>query len=174
MTYRTTSKPMAWLALAAGISIIPMLTSCASHTAEGVESITVSTDPCYGYCPVYDLTVISDGIVKFHGERHTVLLGDRELHQSPSKYQEASELLELFRPVGESVSQTKCERMITDLQRYEITWTDATGQKKILRHNRGCLSAQNEKLNQALDRLPALLGVEDLSRQITRPGVSRG
>jgi Domain of unknown function (DUF6438) len=144
------------------------------HHAEGIESLTVSTGPCFGYCPIYDLTVNSEGVVKFHGERHTMLLGDRELHLSPAKYKEATTLLEPFRPADTLISQTKCDDTITDGQTYEITWTNAAGQKKILRHNRGCLSAQNEKLNQALDRLPALLGVEDLSKQITRPGVSRG
>ncbi|EIN02180.1 hypothetical protein WQE_05077 [Paraburkholderia hospita] len=173
MTYRT-SKLMSLLALTAGISIVLMLSSCASYKTEGVESITVSTGPCFGFCPIYDVTVNADGIVKFHGERHTMLLGDRELRQSPSKYKEAAALLEPFRPADESVSRTKCDDMITDGQTYEITWTSVTGQKKILRHDRGCLSAQNEKLNQTLDQLPALLGVEDLAKQITRPGVSRG
>ncbi|UEC01713.1 DUF6438 domain-containing protein [Burkholderia vietnamiensis] len=173
MTYRT-SKFMSLLALTASVSIVPVLSACAGYKSEGIESITVSTGPCFGYCPVYDLTIHSDGQVRFHGERHTMLLGDRELQRPPAKYKEASTLLEPFRPADASVSETKCDRTITDSQTYEITWTSATGQKTVLRHDRGCLSAQNERLNQVLDQLPALLGVEDLSKQITRPGVSRG
>lgn len=173
MTCRT-SRFMSLLALTASVSIIPLLSACAGQRSVTVESISVSTGPCFGYCPIYDLTVDSNGLVKFHGERHTVLLGDRELQRSPTTYEEANVLLAPFRPADASASQTKCDETITDGQTYEITWTSAIGRKTVLRHNRGCLSAQNAKLNQALDRLPVLLGVEDLSKQITRPGISRG
>jgi len=30
--------------------------------------ITLERTPCYGYCPVYKVTILSDGTVRYFGE----------------------------------------------------------------------------------------------------------
>jgi hypothetical protein len=41
------------------------------------ETITVALGPCFGFCPVYETSIAPDGGVRFDGQRHTAVLGER-------------------------------------------------------------------------------------------------
>ena len=57
-------------------------------TAGMVETIRYETGPCFGACPVYTLTVSSDGRGVFEGRRHTAVAGIRNFAASPAQYAE--------------------------------------------------------------------------------------
>ena len=162
-------------ALAAMIVIASAMSasSSAAETARG-DSIFVSLGPCFGYCPVYDVQIGSDGSVSFHGERHTAVLGDRTVRKSASTYRRASRLLATFRPTAGTTADTQCDDRVTDHPHYRIVWRDSNGQETVLQHDRGCLSPANARLNAAIDQLPSLLGVGRFAKETRRPGTSRG
>jgi hypothetical protein len=51
-------------------------TSSASHTVAPIEAVTLHRSACYGQCPVYTVTIKSDGSVIFHGLEHVKAVGD--------------------------------------------------------------------------------------------------
>lgn len=159
----------AMVVIASGISA----TSSAEERSQG-ESISVSFGPCYGYCPVYDVRIGSNGSVSFHGERHTAVLGDRTVRKSANTYRKAACLLASFRPSAGTTADTQCDDRATDHPHYRIVWKDANGQEAVLLHDRGCRSSANTRLNTAIDQLPNLLGVSRYAKETQRPGTSRG
>ena len=86
-------RSMAKLACAAlGLSA---LGGCAATTALPVsgqstkpikETIAWSVGPCFGFCPVYKVEVDGNGAVRFDGERHTAVLGQKVREGGPDAY----------------------------------------------------------------------------------------
>lgn len=163
---------LACLALVAGLS------ACASVPQEraplGGESVGYSVGPCFGFCPVYSVTVTPDGHVAFNGERHTALLGAKETHAGAGGYRAAVKALAAYRPATGATEHTTCEAQASDQQHYRIVWTDEDGTQTVLMHDRGCRSARNEALNAVMERMPKTLGIADWAKQTTRPGAGRG
>ncbi len=137
-------------------------------------TLSVSFGPCFGFCPVYDVKIEADGTVLFHGERHTAVLGDRRVRKTPATYRTALRSLASFRPANGTTANTQCVSQATDHAQVKIVWKDANGRETVLQHDRGCFSPTNKRLDAAVDRLPALLGVAGYAKQTQRPGVSRG
>ena len=52
----------------------------------GPESITYRTGPCMGGCPIYNVTVRSDGSATFEGVNFTAVRGTREFRVTPRQY----------------------------------------------------------------------------------------
>ncbi|PJG47084.1 hypothetical protein CAF53_01665 [Sphingobium sp. LB126] len=138
------------------------------------ESVSVSFEPCYGFCPVYDLKIQADGTVLFHGERHTAVLGDRSVRKTPATYRRVLRSLASFRPANGTTADTKCVDRVTDHPHFRIVWKESNGRETVLRHDTGCFSPTNKRLNAAVDHLPGLLGVAGYAKQTQSPGVSRG
>ncbi|WP_312491323.1 DUF6438 domain-containing protein, partial [Sphingomonas sp.] len=68
----------------AALSAAMMLGGCATTgragrpaTSTPGETVRVAVGPCFGFCPVYSVSVAPDGAVHFVGERHTAVLGAR-------------------------------------------------------------------------------------------------
>lgn len=157
------------------------LGGCSAQTAHApvttplaMATIAISVGPCFGFCPVYSVTVASDGTTTFEGERHTALLGRKQRDGGEVAYQRMFEALAPYRPANGAEAQTSCDQRISDQAHYTITWTSPDGIVTKLDHDKGCRSAANEALNAALQALPKQLGIEPWARQMTRPGASRG
>ena len=142
--------------------------------APAAETISWSVGPCFGFCPVYTVAVTPAGEVIFDGERHTTTLGRHVRQGGPQAYRAVQSALASYRPPSGTTAQTKCDQQASDLSSYRITWTTPDGRVTTLEHNKGCRSSDNDRLNAVLDALPAQAGVEELAKQLTRPGASRG
>jgi hypothetical protein len=171
----TTMKPLSALT---ALVLMASLGACASLQGPTVpangETISYSVGPCFGFCPVYNVTVTPDGHVAFEGERHTATLGRQETDGGAKAYKTISATLTAYRPATGTTADTQCESRMSDQQHYRITWTAADGTQTVLQHDKGCRSAKNDALNKALETLPSKLGIADWVKQTTRPGVGRG
>ena len=138
------------------------------------ESIANSVGPCFGFCPVYTVSVAPDGTTIFDGTRHTALLGRKLGGVGPAAYARLATSLAAYRPATGTTTRTICDAEASDLSDYHIVWTAPDGTRTMLDHNKGCRSARNTALNALLDEAPQTLGIADVSAQTTRPGASRG
>ncbi len=163
---------------AASLALLAGLGGCASlqgpSTFPAGETVSYSVGPCFGLCPVYNVSVTPDGFVRFEGERHTATLGQQERHGGASAYRAISTSLAAYRPATGTTADTECESRMSDQQHYRIVWTAADGTQTVLQHDKGCRSPRNDALNKTLENLPNKLGIADWARQTTRPGVGRG
>lgn len=153
------------------------LAACqSSHepSAEAASTITVSVGPCFGFCPVYALSVDPQGAVSFDGQRHTAVLGEQHRQVQREVYQALAHDLEPFRPTPGTEANVPCDAAISDTSTYTITWVDPKGGKTVARHHSGCNGGPGQALDQVLRGLPERLGVQAWTQQTTRPGVSRG
>ena len=141
------------LVLMAGCAAAPP--SYPPPTAGSVETIRYETGPCFGMCPVYVLTVRSDGTGTFEGRQHTAVEGVRDFTVSPAQFAEFRARLAPYRPVGERrIAEQNCGRMVApDLPSVEITWT-AKGPQSRLYVYYGCDMERNAAMFEALRRAP--------------------
>jgi hypothetical protein len=168
-------RSIPWLALVA-------LGACASvQTPPGAppappsaETIAVSVGPCFGFCPVYTVSVTPNGGVRFTGERHTAVLGERERVVSPALYRSLAADLAAFRPASGTTAQVPCDAQISDTSSYTVTWTNPTGSTTTAQHQGHCPSGTGQALDALLRDLPERLGIAAWAKQTSRPGASRG
>ena len=144
------------------------------ETPTDAETISYSVGPCFGFCPVYTVSVTPDGHVAFNGERHTATLGKREKDGGAQAYRTISNALAAYRPVTGTTADTQCESQMSDQQHYRVTWKAVNGTETVLQHDRGCRSHGNDQLNKTMESLPDKLGIASWAKQTTRPGVGRG
>lgn len=161
--------PLTALTLLAGCASLPQDTPPMAG-----ETISYSVGPCFGFCPVYNVTVRPDGHVTYVGERHTAVLGQQERDGGAGTYRTVASELAAYRPADGATEQTTCEAQASDMQNYRIVWTAADGTETVLTHDRGCRSARNEQLNKTMESLPGKLGIAEWAKQTTRPGAGRG
>jgi hypothetical protein len=163
----------------AGLAL--MLAGCAGSGAPPAsdpppraETVSVAVGPCFGFCPVYQVTLTPNGEVRFTGERHTAVLGQRTRRIGAAEARAVAASLRAFRPADGTTASLACDTRVSDQSSRTLTWTAADGTATVLSHDRGCRSARGTALDALLDALPARLGVADWARQVTRPGTSRG
>jgi len=155
------------LILAAGLA------GCASVPA-GAEggarrtamSISYETGPCFGACPVYMVTVNSDGSGTFEGRRFTAVEGQRSFRISRAEYDALVAHLDPIRPARGSVrySGETCEQMATDLPSAEVTWRMLGDGADQLYFYYGCDMEKNRAIAERLNAVPDLLPIADLVR----------
>ena len=138
------------------------------------ETIAWSVGPCFGFCPVYKVEVDGNGAVRFVGERHTAVLGQKVREGGPDAYRAIETALSPYRPRTGATTSTTCEQQISDGSTYILSWTRSDGTVTTLKHDRGCISPRNTALNAVLQTLSRELRIEDWTSQVTRPGDSRG
>lgn len=166
------------LPILTALTLTTALSACALTPADtpqaASETISYSVGPCFGFCPVYTVSVTPDGHVTFDGERHTATLGGQEKDGGVQAYRTISKALGAYRPATGTTADTECESRMSDQQHYRIVWKAADGTETVLQHDRGCRSAKNDQLNKTMEALPDKLGIAEWAKQTTRPGVGRG
>ena len=65
-----------------------------------VETIVFETGPCFGACPVYRVTVNSDGSGTFEGRRFTAVDRHARLPVTPAQYRAFARQLAPLRPAA--------------------------------------------------------------------------
>jgi hypothetical protein len=130
-----------------------------------VQTITYETGPCFGRCPVYRVTINSNGSGTFEGLRFTGITGRRDFRITPARYQAFARQLEPIRPARGSVRYAgeACRSMATDLPSVEVTWRSRRGTQSLYFYH-GCDMARNRAMAERLDAAPALLPIGDFIR----------
>lgn len=141
---------------------------------QNAETITVAVGPCFGFCPVYSMTITPDGVVRFDGERHTAVLGLRTSSVGVAGYRALARELTAFRPVSGAEAVVDCTAAVSDTSAFTVTWTSAAGHKTTATVQSGCPGGAGRALVELLRGLPDRLGTGEWAKHTTRPGASRG
>lgn len=141
------------------------LPACATVPAEagGLGSISYETGPCFGACPVYQVTVNADGTGTFDGRRFTTVTGRRTFTVTSAQWRAFSTHLAPHRPDGEEVigpGHARCRMQATDHPSATVTWNDGPGGDRLAFYF-GCHDAENETLARALEAAPTLLPIRE-------------
>ncbi|WP_374974076.1 DUF6438 domain-containing protein [Acinetobacter venetianus] len=129
------------------------------------ETIRYSSSPCFGACPIYSVEVSPSGAVHFDGKQYTKVIGTQELTVDPSVYKKLQQELKTYRPeTGANVKTTGCVQTATDQPSAYFWWKRPDGSVTRLSHYQGCISPANAELNKLIEKLPTLIGIEDLVR----------
>ena len=143
------------------------LVGCASAPSETSntvqETIHYSSSPCFGACPIYSVEISPSGTVNFNGKQYTKVTGTRDLQVDPAVYKKLQSELKTYRPeTGSNVKTTGCVQTATDKPSSYFWWKQADGTTTRLSHYTGCISPANDELNKLIDKLPTLIGIEEL------------
>ncbi len=129
------------------------------------ETIRYSSSPCFGGWPIYSVEVSPSWVVHFDGKQYTKVIGTQELTVDSSVYKKLQQELKTYRPeTGANVKTTGCEQTATDQPSAYFWWKRPDGTVTRLSHYQGCISPANAELNKLIEKLPALIGIEDLVR----------
>ena len=134
----------------------------------GMERITYETGPCFGACPVYRISVSSDGTGVFTGIRHTEVIGERKFTITPAQFLAFREQLTPYLPAeGERLYQhgtPLCAQVATDLPSVDILWSRDERRRKSSRlyFYYGCDMEKNAPLGEALGNAVDALPVGEL------------
>lgn len=148
----------AMLAFVALFAATPAAARPAPRTAP--ESISYRAGPCFGGCPIYTVTVRSDGTGTFEGINFTTARGVRQFRVTPRQYRAFAAWLAPIRPPRGSLDYRTgdlCRTMATDLPSVGVTWNGRRGQQQ-LDYYYGCDMERHRalarRLRDAPDRLP--------------------
>ncbi len=152
------------------------LAACASHPRAQTgsspvgETITVAVGPCFGFCPVYTVTITPDGLIRFNGQRHTALLGEQTRAAGKASYRMLARDLAAFRLRSGTEAVVDCTAAVSDTPPLTVTWADAAGGKTTATVQSGCPGGTGRVLVELLRDLPSRLGIADWAKQANRPG----
>ena len=156
------------LLLAAAVATLPATPLLAQRGA--ADSITYETGPCYGFCPVYRVTVNANGTAVYQGIRHVAVRGERRFRLTPAQYLAFTGLLEPIRPTRGSIRYSTdaalCGPVVTDMPSTEVTWRRGRNRQTLYFYY-GC--RRQRAIGERLERAPALLPI---GPWIARPAVN--
>jgi hypothetical protein len=131
--------------------------------AAGVETITYETGPCFGACPVYRITVSSDGNATFTGIRHTQVIGERKFRVTPQQYLTFREQIAPYLPDGgERLYQPGtplCQQVATDLPSVDIRVRKGSRSSRLYYYY-GCDNEKNMTMGEALGNATGALPLD--------------
>lgn len=155
--------------LALILAVLPLVPLAASPAAAQGQSITYETGPCFGFCPVYRVTVNADGTGIYEGLRHVSVRGQRRFRLTPAQHRAFVRHLEPARPARGEVRYRDgalCGPMVTDMPSVDVAWRRGRA-RQTLHFYYGC--RRQRALAERLQRAPALLPI---GPWIARPAVN--
>ena len=127
------------------------------------ETILYESGPCFGACPIYKVTIRSDGSATFEGINFTRIRGVRQFRVTPREYRAFANHLAPIRPARGSIDyngSARCRVMATDMPSAAVTWTGWRGTQS-LHFYYGCDMERNRGLARRLSSAPGLLPIGD-------------
>lgn len=106
--------------------------------------ITLQRDPCFGFCPVYKLSIRGDGTTTFEGEQHVAITGTQT--GTISQADIASLVAEFERTEYFALNDDYMNYEMTDLP-YTTTSITYNGKSKTVRHYHGDSTAPEKLTN---------------------------
>ncbi|MBX7489831.1 hypothetical protein K3177_15085 [Qipengyuania sp. GH25] len=131
----------------------------------------MTAGPCFGFCPVYELSLFPDDMARFTGIRHTQLIGTAKHRVSRIEAERIRSALKPFEPASDRTFP--CANARTDATDYTITWQTEDDEHTLV-FDSGCADPEARSLNELLQGLPASLGFLEEGRQVIREGATRG
>lgn len=127
----------------------------------GEAMITLSEGPCFGTCPIYDMTLKPNGDYILNAERFVKAEGVREGNMGGQAYMDAEEALRNagFWSIEPEQTMDTLHNCHTDAPTTKITWRDAEGKEKTVTYNAGC---GVQKMNDLIRSLRAAMKFEEL------------
>jgi hypothetical protein len=128
-----------------------------------VQSISYETGVCFGRCPVYRVTVNSNGAGRFEGRRFTAVEGVRAFRLTRAQFLALTSHLASYRPRGTeeiSYGHPRCRRPATDHPSVTVIWGGGRRQDRLSFYY-GCRDAGNAAMARALQSVPDLLPIGD-------------
>jgi hypothetical protein len=133
----------------------------------GHDTIRITAGPCNGACPIYDLVISSDGLVRFRGGRDDTRSGEVKIQDvGQERYQAVTDALTPYRPPN---AIPTCSVWMTSSEFYTIVWTDPSGASTTLGHYGGFTCSESQELTRILMTVPAMLGIADWVTQTSMP-----
>ena len=130
-----------------------------ADAARGAVLVSLERTACYGRCPIYTVTVLRDGTVRWEGKRFVDVTGKATGHLSAKQL---AALTDAFKKADVFALKDKYTSYdVTDHPSANITYDDGT-RKKTIAHYHGDRSAP-----EALDKLESDIdGIVDTMRWI--------
>ena len=135
------------------------IASCATTTDTGgmgeVRSITMEDEPCFGFCPVYRITLTPGDNYVLDGQRHTATQGISEGRLQAGSFEAAVEALETagFRSLPEDLTYNNAEAcpgpQVSDMPSTIVTVEYANGSNTV-NHYHGCSNPEMLNLRETL------------------------
>jgi Domain of unknown function (DUF6438) len=147
---------LAALALAACASV-------ANPVADGPVLITLSRSACYGFCPIYSVSISGEGEVIYRGTNYVNVRGEQRARIAPS---EVAILLTRFDAIGFSNLRDEYRAEITDLPTYTIT-LERNGRRKSVLDYAGVAVGMPEAVRGLQDEIDRVSGA---ARWVLRDG----
>jgi hypothetical protein len=115
-------------------------------------TVSIRREACFGFCPVYSLTVRGDGSVIFEGENHVAMTGTHAGTLTPEQTQELALAIEESGYFDLKDQYTTYE--VTDLP-YTTTTVTLDGRTKTIRHYHGDRGAPEQltRFENTIDRV---------------------
>lgn len=141
-----------------------VLLGCAA-TAQAqrpIQTISYETGVCFGRCPVYRVTIATDGSGVFEGLRFTAVQGRRSFRLTRAQYDAFAAHLAPYRPRGQeeiTYGHPRCRTPATDHPSVRIGWSG--GRYDRLSFYYGCRDPGNAAMARALESAPELLPIGD-------------
>lgn len=128
------------------------------------EAVTYSTQPCYGTCPVYSVTMTPEGQGVFTGQQHTAVTGERRFTVGRPTAERFIEHLGAVRPASGDrrieMGSVDCGNAPTDMPSIDVKWESDTGAApQLLHYYRGCRSDEAQRVGAVLAAAPVLLPI---------------
>lgn len=149
-------------------SILPLLAlaACApvapASSPQANPTITYTTGPCFGSCPVYSVVVPPSGAARFTGTRFTAVIGERAVTVTPAQAQAfAARLLPLVPASGVTRYQpgeANCPNAPTDMPSVQVR---VDGAERGIDFYYGC-ARDNQAIAEALRAAPDTLPLASL------------
>lgn len=125
--------------------------------------VKLSEGPCFGACPVYDLTIRGDGRVTFHGNRFSKLSGQHLAYRSTGQFLEVVETLKMqkFSELTGGYDRMSCKMPATDHPTVTIEVRTAEIDKSVQWYT-GCRGLEDRrKLERLVDELRRVMDVDE-------------
>jgi hypothetical protein len=153
------------------LAALPLLPVAGPAAAAQAQSITYETGPCFGFCPIYRVTVRADGTGLYEGIRHVAVRGQRRFRLTPGQYRAFARHLEPVRPTRGSVRYSTdpdlCGPVTTDMPSAEVIWQRGRTRQGLYFYF-GC--RRQRAIGERLQRAPTLLPM--IGPWIARPAVN--
>ena len=148
------------------IASIVLSTSCGSLSTAEIDAdkpltLEVKRSACFGMCPVYDLKVAADGVVKFEGQEHTAVK-TAEDRVSPQQLKELAIAIKKadFFNLEDHYTGTNCPTIVTDSPTVTLSVSQGNASKTIV-HYLGCLTDIESRYHPDNIYPPALFTLEE-------------
>jgi hypothetical protein len=145
----------------ASILVAPALSAAAPPVAPDVASIRYEKTACFGFCPVFVVTLHSDGEGVFEGRQYTAVRGARRFHVTPERFRAFAAELAPLRPRAGKVLYDEANRCHgagsapTDGSSTGVAWRTREGRETALYYYDGCgVPSVSERLDAARALLP--------------------